>query len=285
MSLSARGSSAGSRASSAPSPRYRVAHGSGAVRRPARASGAGGAASDSLPGGTACPALARRRTSACLTAPAARCPRRSGRCRGRRRCAVRAARVRQPVRRGARGRPPAAASAGAGARGGAAEGPAARRARIRPARTRAPFSRLGHRVAWRPRRKFGRPWSRSPRRPALARRPARADRSTTPSWKISISIAPLLVSRRPRRCRRAGRGRRACTSHSTSVPASMSAPSDGMRNSAIGQPASAVRAPPRRSSSTCGSAASSRCPAYGIGTSARADAADRRVQVVEGAPP
>ena len=60
-----------------------------------------------------------------------------------------------------------------------------------------------------------------------------------------------------RRCRRASRDRPACFSHSTSVPASMSAPSEGMRNSLIA--AHHGRARGGDDGGTCGRAASSRC--------------------------
>ena len=56
-------------------------------------------------------------------------------------------------------------------------------------------------------------------------------RSTVPGSKFSISIAPFCVSTTATMSPRLT-GSPGLISHSTSVPASMSAPSDGMRNSA-----------------------------------------------------
>jgi len=71
-----------------------------------------------------------------------------------------------------------------------------------------------------------------------------SQRSMTPSSKMSISMAPFWVSTTattsPRLTRSPGR-----FSHSTNVPASISAPSDGMRNSPISRPMSL--SPPQRS--------------------------------------
>src|SRR6185437_981500 len=100
-------------------------------------------------------------------------------------------------------------------------------------------------------------------------------RPITPSQKISTSIAPLSVSTTatisPRCTSSPG-----CFSHSTSVPASMSAPRDGMRNSAMdqGRPMHCFAA--ATIVGTCGNAASSKGCGYGIGTSAL-HARDRRV--------
>ena len=93
------------------------------------------------------------------------------------------------------------------------------------------------------------PWSLA--RPAAAR--------SRPPRRLSISMAPFCVSTTammsPRFTRSPG-----CFSHSTSVPASMSAPSDGMRNCPWAQPPSGAehRLDGRDDAAGCGSAASSR---------------------------
>jgi hypothetical protein len=85
--------------------------------------------------------------------------------------------------------------------------------------------------------------------------------STTPSSNTSISIAPFSVSTTAMMSPRATAwpGWR---SHSTSVPASIAAPSDGILNSAMGsvgaRQATSARAAATMAG-TCGTAASSRC--------------------------
>ena len=90
--------------------------------------------------------------------------------------------------------------------------------------------------------------------------------SMTPSSKTSTSMSDFSVSTTatmsPRCTVSPGR-----TRHSTMVPASMSAPSEGIRNS----PMSGRPQQPRAAATMagiCGRAASSRCLAYGMGTSA-----------------
>ncbi len=90
----------------------------------------------------------------------------------------------------------------------------------------------------------------------------------TPSSKISTSMSALSVlttaTRSPRCTVSPG-----CTSHSSTVPESMSAPSDGMRKIPLGlSHRRSVRVAAATTASTLGSAASSSCLAYGIGTSA-----------------
>ena len=117
-------------------------------------------------------------------------------------------------------------------------------------------------------------------RPHRHLRPGRDDQlATTPSSKISTSIAPLSVSTTatmsPRLHRVAGllpATRRACRR-----PCRRRATACGIHGHGRTHP----RARPRRSVRGCGSAASSRCFGVGDRHLVAADARDRRVEVVE----